>query len=92
MVYINRGYARLKIIKLLLYRMPTLFLADQSVSNSIVCTYCKNLNNLKKSSNVLVDVLTPYDTIALRNASLTSYTTTTAMNSAISSALTPYPN
>ena len=62
--------------------MPTNFIEDTSTSNTIAYAYNTNYyNNIPIYSNVLNDILTPYDTINLRNTALNSYTNTTSLNS-----------
>ena len=61
--------------------MPTYFTNDASTPNTVAYAYTTGYANNPITSNVLVNVLTPYDTIALRNTALSSYLTTSTASS-----------
>ena len=61
--------------------MPTNFTADASTPNTIAYAYTTGYANNPITSNVLVNVLTPYDTVALRNTALSSYLTSATASS-----------
>ena len=61
--------------------MPTYFTNDASTQNTVSYAYTTGYANNPITSNVLINVLTPYDTVALRNTALSNYLTiTTASN------------
>jgi hypothetical protein len=61
--------------------MPTYFTDDASTPNTIAYAYTTGYANNPITSNVLVNVLTPYDTVALRNTALGGYLPTSTASS-----------